>query len=183
MRVLQTNQKKEGDFLIKAFFNEKTDKPNRIDVERKVPFTFNDTEVEETAILRFKDNHKKGEIYTIETIFAHMLIDKVYCPTGYATFPSYNWDPLPPSKYRMHPTLKTIWKDPVNDRHINDFMILFNNFHLFIKKDCIVEFKYSSLLHYAHQIYETYKKEKEDILHLQNKSEIHSRLIGGFYAR
>ncbi|MBD5398661.1 hypothetical protein HDR60_04105 [bacterium] len=152
MRLLQTKQKREGDFLITAFFNKNTDRPNRIDVERKVPFTFNNEQVEETAILRFKDNHKKDEIYTVETIFANILIDKVYSISGFKTL-----HPLvgKPYKQRYNSTLKTIWEDPLRNRHIIDFMDLFNNFNYFLKKDYI----FDSNQYFIHEIYKVYEAE------------------------
>ena len=182
-RLLFTNQKIEGDFLIKAFFNSDSKRPNRIDVERKVPFTFNDSQVEETAILRFKDNHEPGEVYKSKIIFANLKFNECSYYSGYVTLPTYENDPLPPSKYKKNPTLQTIWKDPLKNEDIREFMTLFNNFHLFIKKDNIVPYEQSFLQYFAQEIYEAYKKEKENVLHSQNKSEIHSRLIGGFYGR
>ena len=157
MRVLQTKQKKEGDFLITAFFNEKTDRPNRIDVERKVPFTFNDSQVEETAILRFKDNHKRGEIYTVETIFANMLFDKVCSVSGFDTLHTLTGESY---KRRYNPTLKTIWENPLRDRHIFDFMELFNKFDYYLKTDYIFSSKQSSFQHFAREIYRVYAEYK-----------------------
>lgn len=154
MKVLQTKQKREGDFLITAFFNVKIDRPNRIDVERKVPFTFNDSQVEEIAILRFKDNHKKGELYTVETIFANILIDKVYSVSGSKTLYTLMGKPY---KRRYNPTLQTIWKSPLRDRHIFDFMDLFNNFNYYLKTDYTFSSKQNSLRYIAREIYKVYE--------------------------
>lgn len=161
MKLIISDQKREGNFLITAFFNSDTKRPSRIDVERWVPFTFNDSQVEEKAILRFKDNHKSGEAYTSKIIFANLTVDKTYHSNGFGTFPHYNWDPCPPSKYRLNPTLKTIWENPTKDRHIREFMKLFNNFHLFIKNG-IVEPKESSLQNFAINIYKAYKEKREN---------------------
>lgn len=158
MKLITTSQKREGDFLIKAFFNSDSERPSRIDVERKVRFTFNDTLVEEEAILRFKDNHKGGEIYTSKIIFAGLTVDEASHISGLGIFPR---DPFPPSEYRLNPTLKTIWENPTEDRHIREFMKLFNNFHLFIK-DGFAFSGESSLQNFARSIYKVYKEKREN---------------------
>ncbi len=158
MKLIISNQKREGDFLIKAFFNSDTKRPSRIDVERWVPFTFNDSQVEEKAILRFKDNHKSGEAYTSKIIFAGLTVSETSHVSGLGIFPR---DPFPPSKFRLNPTLKTIWENPTEDRHVREFMKLFNNFHLFIKNG-IVEPEESSLQNFAINIYKAYKEKREN---------------------
>ncbi len=156
MKLITTSRKREGDFLIEAFFNSDSERPSCIDVERRVPFAFNGNQVEETAILRFKDNHKGGEIYTSKIIFAGLTVSETSHVSGLGIFPR---DPFPPSKFRLNPTLKTIWENPTEDRHVREFMKLFNNFHLFIK-DGIVEPK--ELQNFARNIYKVYKEKREN---------------------
>ncbi|MBD5398660.1 hypothetical protein HDR60_04100 [bacterium] len=183
MKLIVDNSKtkKEGDFLIKAFFSSyDKNRPNRIDIIKEVPFTFNDTQVKETAILRFKDNHKKDEIYTSKLIFANLIFDEASYSSGYGTFPREEWDPLPPSKYK-NPSLKTLWENPLESGDIRDFMILFNNFHLFIKEDYLVEPEQSFLQFLAETIYKAYKKEKENkkVIQIPNRpQQIYDGLIG-----
>lgn len=184
MKLIVDNSKtkKEGDFLIKAFFSSyDKNRPNRIDIIKEVPFTFNDTQVKETAILRFKDNHKKDEIYTSKLIFANLIFDEASYSSGYGTFPREKWDPLPSYKYRSYPTLQKIWKNPMVSNEIKEFMILFNNFHLFIKEDYIVEPEQSFLKFLAETIYKAYKKEKENkkVIRIPNRpQQIYDGLIG-----
>ncbi|MGN0929105.1 MAG: hypothetical protein ACI4N3_00495 [Alphaproteobacteria bacterium] len=171
--INNTETKKEGDFLIKAFFPTSYDskRPYCIDIEREVPFTFNDKQVTEIAILRFKDNHKKDKAYTSEIIFEHLHFNKSSYLNGYATVQNTKWDP--PYKVKRNSTLKRIWENPLENETVIKFINLFNNFDFFIKK-AFVSPEQSHLQYFAQEIYNAYKKEHENkkVLSIPNKPQI-----------
>ena len=135
INIENSKLKQLGDFDIKAYFDN-SNRINRLDVIKKeVPFKLNNKQLKENAVLRFKNNHKQGEIYTVETIFANIHLDKIHCFSGYKTIQLTKWDK--PYKERKNQTLKTIWENPYNNRHIANFIKLFGNFDYFLNSDII----------------------------------------------